>query len=29
MVKWEIVIPKTALLIIDMNNNFLERGMPF
>lgn len=29
MVKWEIAVSKTALLIIDMNNNFLERGMPF
>lgn len=29
MVKWEIAAPKTALLIIDMNNNFLKGGMPF
>ena len=26
MVKWEIIPAKTALLVVDMNNNFLEKG---
>lgn len=26
MVKWEIVPSKTALIVVDMNNNFLQKG---
>ncbi len=26
MVKWEIVSSKTALIVVDMNNNFLQKG---